>query len=82
MHIIIVLHTKQHAWLENFEDAGPYVHTLLFHKGPLLASTPYNEDMIGPTCLMSINYYKNFVNILMLSFLKKRETMKNDLFFY
>ena len=41
-------HKNNMAWLETYENAGLYFCTAIFYKGPLLALSTHNEDIIGP----------------------------------
>ena len=40
-------HENNMALLETYENTGPYFRTLIFNKGPLLALSTHNKDMIG-----------------------------------
>ena len=55
------------SWLETYEHAGPYYRTSVFYKGPLLAISSHNEELLEPACLSSMNIYKNSVKKHLMS---------------
>ena len=43
------------AWLETYEGAGPYFRPSIIYKGPFLALSNNNDDMMWPASHVSVN---------------------------
>ena len=66
-------HENCASWLEFYEHSSPYYRTSVFYKGPLLAISSHNEELLKPECLISMKIYKNSVKKLLLSLQKQGE---------